>query len=120
MADSQTKADPPVSKHSTLLIKVGISSAVAVLIVAQLANRLEIEIETVALVVIAILPWLSTIVESIDLPGGGRVQFREVQAIVETQQKQLEMQQEIVNQLVVYSMSFGSRARRCWIGSIRR
>jgi hypothetical protein len=89
----------------SVLIKITITVAVTILIIAQLVTRFELEAETVALVLVAILPWLSTIVESVELPGGGRLLFREVREVVAAQQEQLNAQQQVINQLVLYSMS---------------
>lgn len=69
----------------SLYVKLGISICIAVLIALQLANKLEFSPETVALVVIAVLPWLSSIVRSVELPGGGKVTFREKEQPVSVQ-----------------------------------
>lgn len=68
-----------------LYVKLGISICVAVLLVLQLANQLELSAETIALVIIAVLPWLSSIIRSVELPGGGKVTFRENEQPVSVQ-----------------------------------
>jgi hypothetical protein len=65
----------------------------------------EVQPGIVALVAIAILPWVAVVIETMELPGGGKVMFREVREKVERQEEQLSRQQEIIGQLVVYSMS---------------
>jgi hypothetical protein len=100
-----TEIDKESIKYA-VLVKAIITCLVVILIFVQLYAQLVIKPETVALVIIAALPWLSTIVERIDLPGGGSVKFREVQASVEAQKEQIQFQQQIINQLVVYSMSY--------------
>jgi hypothetical protein len=92
-------------QKQALLVKGAISAAVVLLIVVQLWTRFELKAETVALVILALLPWLSTIIESVELPGGGKLLFREVRAVVAAQQEQLQAQQKVINQLVIYSMS---------------
>ena len=93
-------------QKQALYAKAAMSAAVALLIVIQLWTSFELTPETVALVVLALLPWVSTVIESVELPGGGKVQFREVRATVAAQQEQLQAQQKIINELVLYSMSY--------------
>jgi hypothetical protein len=101
--EHQTVAAPT---KDSLIVKGTISGALVVLIIVQLWTRFELGSETVALVVLAVLPWLSTIVESIELPGGGKLLFREFRAKIAAQEEQLRAQQRIINELVLYSMSF--------------
>jgi hypothetical protein len=87
--------------------------ALAVLVMAVLRG-IEIQAGVVALVVLAVLPWLTSIVESVEFPGGGSLRLvREVQEKVQrqgeqlsAQEKQLDVQQEVITQLVLYSMSW--------------
>jgi hypothetical protein len=65
----------------------------------------EVQSGIVALVTIAILPWVAAVIETMELPGGAKVMFREVREKVERQEQQLNVQQEIITQLVVYSMA---------------
>jgi CheY-like chemotaxis protein len=60
-----------------LYSKLAVSICVAVLIALQLTTRLEFTPETIALVIIAVLPWVSSFLRSVELPGGGKVTFRE-------------------------------------------
>jgi hypothetical protein len=66
----------------------------------------------VALVLVAILPWLAAVFEAVEVPGLGSFRFRQVEQRVEsqerrvqTQERKLHEQQGIIAQLVVYSMS---------------
>jgi hypothetical protein len=65
----------------------------------------EVQSGIVALVAIAILPWVAAVIETMELPGGGKVMFREVRETVKRQEEQLNEQQKIITQLVIYSMS---------------
>ena len=102
------------SKNNTFVIRVVITvAAVAILIAHLIWPNLSIDYITVGLVIIASLPWLPIILQSAKIPGGWEVTFREIENQVESQQvkieKQsriLEKQQEIINQLVIFSMAF--------------
>ena len=70
----------PIQKQTTeaaglLWVKLGISVLIIALIILQIMKQLEITTETIALVIVAILPWLSSVIESIKLPGGTEVKF---------------------------------------------
>lgn len=65
----------------------------------------EVQSGIVALVAIAILPWMAVVIDTMELPGGGKVMFREVRKKVERQEVQLNVQQRIITQLVLYSMA---------------
>jgi hypothetical protein len=90
----------------TVRTKLLISGATAALIVLLVAKQVEVQTGVVALAVLAILPWLSAVVDTMELPGVAKLKFREVEEKVVQQQKQLNVQQEIINNLVVYSMSW--------------
>lgn len=57
-------------------------SAVAVLFIAahMIWPQLEIDSITVALIVLAIVPWLAPVVKSFELPGGVKVTLRELES----------------------------------------
>lgn len=50
------------------------------------------------MVAIAVLPWLSFLISSADLPGGWKITFREISKKVKNQEK-------IINDLVILSMA---------------
>jgi hypothetical protein len=61
-------------------LRLIISGCAVGLLVAQfLSPRLKLEPVALGLAVLAVLPWLSTIIESAKLPGGWEVKFREVE-----------------------------------------
>jgi Na+/alanine symporter len=94
--------------------RIIITLAAAVLLVAHLLwPKLAIDYISAVLIVIASLPWLPAILQSAKFPGGWELTFREMEGKVQNQQAELdkqrrllEKQQEIVNQLVVFSMAF--------------
>jgi hypothetical protein len=49
----------------------------------------QIDAWTVTLFVVAFLPWLRTVFESIDFPGGGSVKYRQLEAKQEQQQDEI-------------------------------
>ncbi len=65
------------------------------------------------LVILAALPWLDSILKVAELPGGWKLEFRELQNTVATQQ-------ELINQLVEYSMSASIFTHLCGIVLLRR
>jgi hypothetical protein len=93
--------------------KLFVSVVALAALVFLVVNDVDAGIGLVALVVVAILPWVATLVEAVDLPGGGSLRFRRVEQRVEiqerrveSQEKKLNEQQEIITQLVAYSMSW--------------
>lgn len=80
-------------------LKTLLSLSVVGLIILRV-NRPELKIDavTLGLLVLALLPWFINFLESAEFPGGWKLKFRELA-------KQQEAQQEIINQLVVFSMS---------------
>jgi hypothetical protein len=89
----------------TLWPKLLVSVVALASLLLVVFKGIEVQSGVVALVAIAILPWVAAIVEEMDVPGVGKVTFRQVREKVELQEKQLNVQQEIITQLVVYSMS---------------
>jgi hypothetical protein len=73
--------------------KLVISAAAVALLLAQLfAERFRFKIEpvTLGLAALAVLPWLSSIIDSAKLPGGWEVKFRDVQVEQAKQRKDLD------------------------------
>ncbi|MCA9126136.1 MAG: hypothetical protein KDB22_03585 [Planctomycetales bacterium] len=92
--------------RETTHIKFAISVVAANLLVAHLIwPDLSIDAITVVLAIVAILPWLATVLERATFPGGWEVVFREVKATVEEQQEQIEDQARIIDDLVIFSMA---------------
>jgi hypothetical protein len=70
---------------SKLLISISISFAALALAGLHLAfPSWAIDAKTLVLIVIAILPWLGTVFESLEFPGGWKVKYRELK---ETEEK---------------------------------
>jgi len=68
------------SLASTAWIKLAVSVVAALAIVSRLIwPNIRIDAITFGLFVIAVLPWLSSILESAKFPGGWEVKFRDVQ-----------------------------------------
>src|ERR1039458_8757405 len=64
---------------SKLAISISISSVAVVLAGLHLAfPSWAIDAKTLVLVGIAILPWLGTVFESLELPGGWKVKYRDL------------------------------------------
>jgi hypothetical protein len=63
------------------VIKIFISlGAIGLLVGKLVVPALQLDAISIALLIVAILPWLSSIVESAEFPGGWKVKFRDVQA----------------------------------------
>ncbi|MBN7441706.1 hypothetical protein I3U51_14365 [Mycobacteroides abscessus subsp. abscessus] len=77
---------------SYVVPSLALSLTAAGFLVAHTINpEAKVDGWTVALLVILFLPWLRTVFESIDFPGGGSVKFRrEVKAEQERQAKEIE------------------------------
>ena len=67
---------------------------------------------TLVLLFLAVLPWLDTLVKAAELPGGWKIEFRELQAKVSRQQ-------DVINTLVKYSMSASIFHHLCGIALLR-
>jgi hypothetical protein len=77
-----------IAKVSMLTCLLVSALALAVAAVHLIWPRLKVDGITVTLLVIALLPWLGTVFESLELPGGWKVQYRKIrQQLNETQAK---------------------------------
>lgn len=92
---------------SRTLIRAAISAlAVGVLVARQWhPDLLKPDWTTLGLLIVAVLPWTYTLIDSAELPGGWKVRFRQLQAAVDEQQRALAEQQRIINEYVKYSLS---------------
>jgi hypothetical protein len=79
---SGDKADQPSSASAgsrRWLVSVIVSAAALFLAVVHLLRpKLNIDAITIVLIVVAALPWLGSVFKAIDLPGGWRVEYREL------------------------------------------
>lgn len=62
--------------------------------------RLKIDAVSLALIGLAVVPWLGPILESIELPGGWRFEFRRVEHAVETLQRKVDAKSADIETLV--------------------
>ncbi len=90
-SDHSQDGKTPNTKAATLTRLLVTALALAVAAVHLIWPGLKVDGIVVALVVIALLPWLGAVFESLELPGGWKVQYRKIQrqlneAQAETQQ----------------------------------
>jgi hypothetical protein len=78
--------------NSKTALRVLISIGALALLTTQLAvPSLQLGAIALGLVVLAVLPWLSSIIESAKLPGGWEVKFREVEREQAKQREDLDL-----------------------------
>lgn len=66
---------------NNIWLKLIVSISAIALIIAHIGwADLRIDVITFGLIVVALLPWLSTLIESAEFPGGWKIKFRDVQA----------------------------------------
>ena len=90
--------------NRTLKISISVSAVLLIVLRMQWPN-LKIDAITLGLFVVALLPWFISFLESAELPGGWKFKFRELKGTIKQQEQQIENQQKIINQLVIFSMS---------------
>ena len=81
-------------------------SAGVLLVLHLLRPEWKIDAVTLGLLVVALLPWLFSFVESLEFPGGWKVDFRELERRIEHQDQKIENQQELINELVIFTMAY--------------
>ena len=63
-----------------LWLKIGISSVAGLLILARLIwPEVKIDVITIGLFIVALVPWLTAIVESMKFPGGWEIKLRDIE-----------------------------------------
>ena len=63
-----------------LWLKVGVSCIAGVLIVARLIwPEIKIDVISIGLFIVALVPWLTSIVESMKFPGGWEIKLRDIE-----------------------------------------
>jgi hypothetical protein len=67
----------------------------------------------IVLLILAALPWLDSILKVAELPGGWKIEFRELQHTVAEQQ-------ELINQLVKFSMSASIFTHLCGVAMLHK
>jgi len=76
------------------------SAAAVALLVLRLRYPSFVPSDAVSfgLLILAFLPWASSLIKAAELPGGWKIEFRELK-------ERVDQQQELINDLVKYSMS---------------
>jgi hypothetical protein len=78
-------------RRSRLVISFAVSAAALLVAAAHVAfPDLEIDAITLGLLVVAVIPWLSPILESIEAPGGWKLKFRELEQRIEEKGREVE------------------------------
>jgi hypothetical protein len=104
MSGERSQLRRPLS--ADLLLKTLIpAGAVVLLVLHMLRPDWEIDAVSIGLLVVAALPWLPAFVESLELPGGVKLELRALEQRVQEQGRTIEDQQQIINELVVFSMA---------------
>jgi len=101
-------------KQEVNLVRVVVTTVAVLLLVIHLFTPFDkINSITLALVVMAVLPWLSSFVKEATFPGGWKVGFREIQKVVEEQDEKISKQKdeilaqrEMIDKLVIFSMAW--------------
>jgi hypothetical protein len=76
-------------EHKRIVARAGITAFSSALLLAHVRHWIMMDATALGLAGLAILPWLTAVIESASLPGGWKVNFREVK------RKQLRQQEEI-------------------------
>lgn len=85
MSATEGEAKPTTSwRFGAIAISAG--ALVAVLIRGIYPNIINLDAISVALIVIALLPWMRSVIKSIELPGIGKIEMREIDKIAQDAQ----------------------------------
>lgn len=104
-----------------MVIRIAISAlALGVLALrVRYPRLLPPDATTLGLLIVAVLPWVYTLIDSAEFPGGWKLHFRQLQSEVDQQQRALEQQQRAINELVKYSLSASIFHHLCGIALLR-
>jgi hypothetical protein len=94
----------PSPRHWLPKILITVTALAVLVLVVVL--RIDITAGTLVVALIAALPWLPGVIEQVELTGFASVRLRKVQQQVADQERKLEGQREIIDKLVIYSMSW--------------
>lgn len=91
------------------------SAAAIALLVLRLRYPSVVPSDAVSfgLLILAFLPWASSLIKAAELPGGWKIEFRELK-------ERVDQQQELINDLVKYSMSASIFHHLCGIALLKR
>jgi hypothetical protein len=79
---------------------VVVTVAAAVVLAAKFVAPERVDLTTVAILILALLPWLSSIVERAELPGGGSLTLRRLEVRQRHQQDQIDGLRFLLQRLV--------------------
>jgi hypothetical protein len=85
------------SYPTKILISTG---AVGLIIIHLLWSQIAVDAITLGLLIVAALPWFSSILDSIEFPGGWKVQFKELASQQEQQQAEIDTLKFLVSHFV--------------------
>lgn len=68
----------PTGRSERMGAKLLVSGFAAILLLLDLLEKVEINATALGLIALVVLPWLSTLLDTAELPGGWKVKFREV------------------------------------------
>ena len=95
------------NKSRILRVKGFISfvAVISIVIRRQYPNLLPNDNVTLGLLVVAVLPWLFTLIEEAELPGGWKIKFRDLEAKTDVLQREAESTRLRLDHLLLSSMS---------------
>ena len=88
-APALPEASPPV-RSERIGAKVLITLLALGLVALQLLGLADINATALGLIALAVLPWLSSILDTAELPGGWKVKFREVENEQQRQAREIQ------------------------------
>lgn len=96
-------------------LKLAVSAAAMGLLVVRhnSPNVVRADSVSLGLLAFAFLPWVSSLIKAAELPGGWKIEFWELK-------QKVAQQQELINDLVKYSMSASIFHHLCGIALLRR
>ena len=69
-------------------LRIGISiTAIGIIIIRLIWPNIKVDAVTIGLLIVAILPWLTSLIESAEFPGGWKIKFRDIETAVSEAKK---------------------------------
>jgi hypothetical protein len=97
---SDDKEMPPPAK-SVIFVKYAITIAsLALVTIKMVVPEVKVDSVTVGLFIVALLPWVSVILESAELPGGWKLKFRELKKQQQEQKHEIDSLKFLVGHFV--------------------
>jgi hypothetical protein len=89
------------------LVRIVVTVVASILIFAHILRpEIKIDSVTVALFVVALMPWVSSFIDTASLPGGWKLSFRKIEKTIEEQEEVIAQQRKIIDDLVVFKMAW--------------